>query len=128
MASKYDLFWTAHLEQIRDGIRLATTRGHAAISLSGLGDEGDRQSWHGTADVRGGEVVRSSMAHVTSLARIVASDGICEQWPDRTIRLAIGSVGDQLTISATTGPSMSFSPNPPAPPVAEHADVWDGDG
>jgi hypothetical protein len=99
MSSKYDPFWTARLEQIRDGIQLASTRGRAVIPLSGLRAEGERQSWHGTADVRGNQVARSWMAHATSLARIVASSGICEQWPERTIRFAIGAAGHELTIS-----------------------------
>jgi hypothetical protein len=118
VSSKYDPFWTDHLEQIRAGIRLAATRGHAAIPLSGLDDEGQRHSWHGTADVRGRKVMRSSMAHATSLARIVASNGICEQWPDRTIRFAISSGGDELTISATASPSARVAPGPvPVPPT-----------
>lgn len=117
MSSKYDRFWIDHLEQIRAGIRLASTRGHAAISLSGLRYEGERQSWHGTADVRGRQVVRSSMAHATSLAKIVASSGICEQWPERTIRFTIDSPGGELTISAADRPPTSISretlPTPP---------------
>jgi len=126
MASKYDPFWTAHLEQIRDGIRLASTGGRAVIPLSGLRDEGERQSWHGTADVRGNQVVDSSMAHATSLARIVASNGICEQWPERTIRFAISATGDKLTIRAAAAePSASPSPEPMAVPAGEPAHPWD---
>jgi len=122
MASKYDPFWTAHLEQIRDGIRLASTGGRAVIPLSGLRDEGERQSWHGTADVRGNQVVDSSMAHATSLARIVASNGICEEWLERTIRFAISATGDKLTIRADAGRSASPSPEPmPVPAGKAHA-------
>ena len=126
MTSKYDPFWTAHLEQIRDGIRLASTGGLAVIPLSGLRDEGERQSWHGTADVRGNQVVDGSMAHAASLARIVASNGICEQWPERTIRFAISATGDELTIRAAAGgPSASPSPEPMAVPAGEPAYAWD---
>jgi len=117
MSSKYDLFWAARLEQIRDGIQLASTHRRAVIPLSGLGDEGERQSWRGTADVRGNQVVRSSMAHATSLARLVANSGICERWPERTIRFAIGAAGDELTISVAAGPAVSVSPSLEPMPV-----------
>lgn len=125
VSSKYDPFWTDHLEQIREGIRLAVTRGQAAISLSGIRDLGERHSWQGTADVRGHQVMRSSMAHVTSLARIVASSGICELWPERIIHFAIGSVGDELTISATVSPPTSISAKPLAVPWEESRDISD---
>jgi hypothetical protein len=54
------------------------------------------------------------MAHATSLARIVVSSGISEQWPERTIRFAIGAAGDELTISVAAGRpvSVTLSPEP----------------
>jgi len=123
MTSKYDPFWTAHLEQIRDGIRLASTGGRAVIPLSGLRDEGERQSWHGTADVRGNQIVGSAMAHATALARIAASNGICEQWPGRTIRFAISATGDKLTIRAAE-PSATPSLEPMPVPADKPAHAW----
>ena len=86
---------------------------------------GERQSWHGTSEVRGNQVVGGSMAHAASLARIVASNGICEQRPERTIHFAISATGDELTIRAATGPSASPSPGPMAVPSGEPAHAWD---
>lgn len=125
MSSKYDPFWTASLDQVHEGIRLASTHGRATIPLSGLREEGGRQSWHGSADVQGNQVVRSSMAHATSLARIVASSGICEQWPGRTIRFTISAAGDELTISVAAGPSASLLREPIPVPVGKPTHGWD---
>jgi len=75
-----------------------------ALRLAGLTGLGDRQSWHGVAEVRGGEVTRSSMAHATSLATTVAASGMCTTWPQSTFRFAITTSGDTLTISADEGP------------------------
>jgi hypothetical protein len=126
MSSKYDAFWTACLGQIGDGIRLASTRGYAAIALSGLRDKGERSTWHGTADVRGRQVVRSSMAHATSLARIVARSGLCDPWPERTVRFIIGAAGDELTIRADAGSPTRISPKPMHLQLDKPADIRAG--
>jgi hypothetical protein len=56
------------------------------------------------ADVRGGELARSSMAHATSLGRAVAASGICVPWPCQTFRLTVSTAGDTVTITAV-GPA-----------------------
>lgn len=116
MASKYDQYWSSHTEQIRDAVWLAASSGIAKIRLDGLQGQGHRQSWYGAAEVRGRQVLRSSMAHATSLAMTVASDGTCAQWPGHTFRLAIDAAGDVLTVSSkmansarTATPGLSAS-------------------
>lgn len=104
VASKYDLYWAGRLAEIRAAVAAAASGQRAVIRLAGLTGLGDRQSWHGVAEVRGGDVVRSSMAHATSLATTVAASGMCTIWPRSTFRFAITTSGDTLTISAVEGP------------------------
>jgi hypothetical protein len=117
VASKYDRYWAAHLAQVQEGLRLAVSTGIVEIHLNGLRSEGDRRSWNGIAEVRGRRVQRSSMAHATSLAKVVADSGICEDWPDRAIRLTVNSSGDVLTVSGIAvgsegKPSRPITPGP----------------
>ena len=99
MASKYDQYWANHLSQIRVGVSRAGSQGVATVPLSGLRALGDRQSWHGTAEVRDHEVVTSSMAHATSLAKTVANSAICEQCSGQKIRFTINTAGNSLSIA-----------------------------
>lgn len=118
MASKYDRYWVAHLPQIRSGINrvISGAAGRVTVPLKDLRAEGDRQSWSGSAEVRGRQVVPrpgTTMAHLASLANVMARDGICDQWPERTIRFSINAVGDTLTISVSTVPDRGgTSPEP----------------
>jgi hypothetical protein len=108
MASKYDQYWVNHLNQVHAGVSRASSQGVATIPLSGLRALGDRRSWYGTAEVRGLDVVTSSMAHATSLAKMMAGSGICGQWPGQTIRFTINTAGDSLSIAAVvTEPGTS---------------------
>lgn len=93
MASKYDRYWTAHLNEISAAIQAAIDRGAAMVDVAGVRHLGDRQSWYGTAEVCGREMTQSSMAHATSLGRAVAASGICAAWPERTFRLTISATG-----------------------------------
>ncbi len=102
MTSKYDRYWAGHLAQIRDALARAAEGFPATVATPGLRDLGGRQSWYGLAEVRAGEMTRSSMAHATSLGRTVAASGICAQWPRDTFRLAISAAGDALTITTTS--------------------------
>jgi hypothetical protein len=99
VTSKYDRYWAGLLGQIRDALGRAAKGFPAAVATPGLQDLGDRQSWYGLAEVRNGEVTRSSMAHATSLGKTVAASGICAQWPRDTFRLIINATGDALTIT-----------------------------
>jgi hypothetical protein len=69
------------------------------VSAPGLTRLGARQSWHGTADVLGQEMLGSSGAHATSLGKTVAGSGICLPWPGRAFRFTISAAGDTLTIT-----------------------------
>lgn len=109
MPSKYDQYWAEHLDQLREGAAVASSGGVAKVTLQGLTDLGDRASWLGAAEVRGSQVISSSMAHTTSLAKVVAGTGVCAQWPEQTIRFTINTAGDVLTIR-TVMRSPSASP------------------
>jgi hypothetical protein len=100
VTSKYDSYWVARLAEIRAAVAAAASGQPAALRLAGLTLLGDRQSWQGVAEVRCGDVTRSSMAHATSLAKTVAASGVCMPWPQSTFRFAITTSGDTLTISA----------------------------
>jgi hypothetical protein len=99
MASKYDQYWADHLDPIRAELQAAATGTGAVIALLELRRLGTRQSWYGVAEIRGRQVVHSSMAHATSLGKTVAASGVCERWPDRTFRFTISADGGRLTIT-----------------------------
>jgi hypothetical protein len=99
VASKYDSYWVDRLASIRTALARAVDGQSAGIELPNLIRLGERQSWYGTAEVRGSEVVSSSMAHATSLGRTITASGVCESWPGITFRFAITAAGDRLTIS-----------------------------
>jgi hypothetical protein len=100
VGSKYDDYWAGKLPQIRVQVQ-AASGGAAAVSVPGLTRLGARQSWHGTADVLGQEMLGSSGAHATSLGKTVAGSGICLPWPGRAFRFTISAAGDTLTITTT---------------------------
>ena len=106
VASKYDLYWTARLGDIRGAVARAADGLPAVVTVPGLTSLGDRQSWHGVAEVRGVDITRSSMAHATSLGRTVAASGLCTPWPETTFRFTIPANGDILTINADEGRQM----------------------
>jgi hypothetical protein len=93
MASKYDWYWAAHLNEISAALQAAAGGSAAIVDVTGVRCLGDRRSWHGVAEVCGREMTRSSMAHATSLGRIVAASGICAAWPERRFRFTIGATG-----------------------------------
>lgn len=100
MASKYDAYWTAHLDEISAAIQAAIRGSAGMVDVAGVRRLGDRQSWYGIAEVSGRLMTRSSMAHATSLGRTVAASGICAAWPERTFRFTIGATG-MLAITTT---------------------------
>lgn len=112
MTSKYDRYWAACLGQIQAALGRAAGGLPAAVATPGLRDLGARQSWYGLAEVRGSEVVRSSMAHATSLGRTVAASEICALWPQDTFRLTVSTAGDTVTIT-TAGPASQAASTTP---------------
>ena len=103
MASKYDGYWTGQLAAIRAGVARAADGRAVVIGLPELTRRGERQSWYGFAEVHGRDVVCSSMAHATSLGRVIAASGVCVSWPAVTFRFAVSATGDRLTISVAGG-------------------------
>jgi hypothetical protein len=100
VASKYDSYWAEHLAEIRAAVERAASGPPAMVGLAGLTNTGERQSWYGVVEVRGSEVTRSSMAHATSLGKVIAASGVCVPWPESTFRFTIATAGNVLTISA----------------------------
>jgi hypothetical protein len=100
VASKYDSYWAGQLAEIRAGLERAASGLPAVAELPGLTNIGERQSWYGAVEVRGREITRSSMAHATSLGRVIAASGLCVPWPESTFRFTIATAGNFLTISA----------------------------
>ncbi len=100
VASKYDSYWASRLAQIRAAVERAAVGLPAEVQLPGLARVGQRQSWRGVAEVCRSELTHSSMAHATSLGRVIAASGICSAWPQATFRLTIATDGDILAISA----------------------------
>ena len=100
VGSKYESYWAGHLAEIRAAIERAASGPPAMVELAGLTSMGERQSWCGTVEVRGRDVTRSSMAHATSLGRVIAASGLCGPWPESTFRFTIATAGNFLTISA----------------------------
>ena len=109
MTSKYDRYWAACLGQIQAALGRAAGGSPAAVATPGLRDLGARQSWYGLAEVCGSELIRSSMAHATSLGRTVAASGICALWPQDTFRLTVSTAGDTVTVTAAGPASCSAS-------------------
>lgn len=103
MASKYDVYWAGRLREIHAAVDRVVAGQSARVELAGLRDIGERRSWYGVAEVRGREVVHASMAHATSLGRVIAASGICVTSPAATFRFAVSAAGDALTISTATG-------------------------
>jgi len=100
VASKYDDYWTDQLDQISVQLQNAAAGTPAALPVPGLARSGERQSWHGTAEIRARELTQSSGAHATSLGKTVAASGICTQWPERLFRFMISADGQTLMIAA----------------------------
>ncbi len=115
MSSKYDEFW----RDLRDKIAFAAvdaSRGRAGIvEIDGLTQLGARRSWNGKARVQGTRVVRSSMAHADSLARVVTADGIFSQWPLQEFTLSVDA--RTLTIRMSEAHQTPLVPSRSSPLV-----------
>ena len=112
MTSKYDRYWAACLGQIQAALGRAAGGSPAAVATPGLRDLGARQSWYGLAEVRGSELIRSSMAHATSLGKTVAASGICTPWPQDAFRLTVSTAGDLITIAGPASQAAHLLPPP----------------
>ena len=120
VTSKYDRYWAASLGQIQAALGRAAGGSPGRGRYPGLRDLGDRQSWYGLAEVRGSKLIRSSMAHATSLGKTVATSGICTPWPQDAFRLTVSTVGDLITIAGPASQAASTTPHrqPHRAPVA----------
>jgi hypothetical protein len=79
VASKYDAYWTARLDEITAAIGVAVRGSAAIVDVKGMRRLGDRQSWYGIAEVCGRQMLdgardiagkdRSGQRHMRVLAR-----------------------------------------------------------
>lgn len=99
MSSKYENLWGSISQELENAIAQAASGDNSEITISGLQDLGDRTTWYGKAEVHGSEVVRAPMAHLTSLARLVVSSGMCDQWPDKMFTFTVSSDGLCLKVT-----------------------------
>jgi hypothetical protein len=97
------LYWAGRLGEIHAAVERAAANEPARVGLAGLRGIGERRSWYGVAEIRGGEVIHASMAHATSLGRVIAASGICANLPAATFRFVVSAAGDTLTVSVATG-------------------------
>ena len=112
VTSKYDRYWAACLGQIQEALGRAARGLPTAVATPGLHDLGARQSWYGLTEVRGSELIHSSMAHATSLGRTVAASEICTPWPQDTFRLTVSTAGDTVTIITARPADQATSATP----------------
>lgn len=119
MASKYDSYWSARRATLAQLIAAAVAGQPETADFPDIRRFGKRASWYGSAVVKSRTVLRSSMAHMTSLAHIVAELDLCASYPtpiftftmDRQCRLTVFCSGQTSRIrgafTSTTPPSSS---------------------
>ena len=102
--SKFDSFWRAVVgrPEFRRAVKAAANGSEARIPVSGLTDQGSRESestkWRGTAYVRHPTLVRAGMSHAKSLGNMVLESGILAAWLATEFRFTIDASGDWLTV------------------------------
>lgn len=129
MSSKYDAFWLAQLGDLRELIGDAAQGRAASADFSSIRPLGDRASWAGTTSIRGAVVVKVAMAHLTSLARVVADAGLCVPWPDQTFVFSMSNRG-VLTVRPQSLPASVIASSAPisvASPIVKTVQPTDGE-
>ena len=116
VTSKYDRYWADSLTTVNAALHPAAQGIPVTIEIPGLRELGDRQSWHGVAEVNAVRLMRSSMAHATSLGNTIADSGICQRWPEFTFRFTVSTAGDVLTVTTAAGSPADHPRRTPAPP------------
>ena len=118
MTSKYDNYWQERLGVLGDAVGRAARGERVELDVTDIANLGSRASWYGLAVVRGTEVVGSSMAHLTSLARMIAEAGVCSIAPERdfiftvdvSLRLWVSEGASTGTRSSPTRPTALIVP------------------
>jgi hypothetical protein len=106
MTSKYDEFWRDRLPQLQTMIDRAAMGASPSQDVSTIQPLGERDSWNGTALVRGRTLLRSSNAHADALGEIVAKAGLCEAHQHLQFRFTISKTV-VLTVTSEPGPNVS---------------------
>jgi hypothetical protein len=82
--SKYDDYWQNNVEAILGLLDEARTKGESTpLDLAGLDEFGERQSWYGRLDLRGGQATYAPTAPLASLGKVLSP-----RLPDWAIKLA----------------------------------------
>jgi len=91
LASKYDSYWRELLPKIKALLDEAKERGVSReIDVSGLAKIGRRRSWNGRVDVSN-SIVKSDMAHTTSLGNVLINSGILKSYGNSVFRLSVSN-------------------------------------
>ena len=131
MSSKYHGYWISKAPELCDVIEAAAAGRTAELDVADIRPLGDRTSWNGVARVQGSRVLKTSMAHATSLARAVTELGLCQLHDNLVFHFSISS-RCQLRVSAhdTESPvqgrgSTKNVPHSPSHPTAKGASFVD---
>ena len=112
VASKYDEYWLSRRTELGGVIERAAAGHEGTLDVSDIVEVGSRGSWFGSATVRASTVVSSTMAHVTSLARVVAAHNLCGGWPDKTFRFTISHGRKLAVVTGAPFPGAQHSAPP----------------
>jgi hypothetical protein len=126
---QYDAFWLAQLGDLRELIGDAAQGRAASADFSSIRPLGYRASWAGTASIHGAVVVKVAMAHLTSLARVVADARLCVPWPDQTFVFSMSKRG-VLTVRPQSLPASSIASSAPisvASPIVKTVQPTEGE-
>jgi hypothetical protein len=104
-ASKYDTFWNSRISDLRQLVNRASRDESAELNATAITVFGNRVSWSGSADVNQVTVLSASMAHMVSLARIVAMSQICVPYPATAFHFAMSATG-RLRITVARPPDQ----------------------
>jgi len=99
VGSKYDELWTELLADLRSAIAQAVGGGDPHVVTEGLCALGERATWYGKAEVRGGTVFTAPTAHLRSLANVVTAGGLCAPWPETVFVFTVNADGSYLRVT-----------------------------
>ena len=99
MTSKYDVFWTDLLAELGEAVDQAAASEPVIVDIDGIRPLGERQSWYGTAVVRGSDLEHAAMAHMRSLGKVIGEAGVCSRWPDDAFRFTMSADAGRLTVA-----------------------------
>ena len=98
----------------------------AELDVSDMRPLGNRATWYGVAKVHSSRVLRSSMAHATSLAKAVTDIGLCEPYAKLVFTFSINAhcrlqvrASEAVTSRPDQQPIVAVPSRPLSPPTGE---------